>query len=69
MTEKKKKIVSENFGKFFLDIGKLTFASFVLGTILSISRDFDKALLLLAGFVFSIFFTFFGVYLIAKKEE
>jgi hypothetical protein len=65
MSKDRKKII-ENFGKVLIDLGKLTFASFVLGSI--IKGDIDRLYILIFGAVIALVFIFSGVFLTSNKD-
>jgi hypothetical protein len=65
MKKNRKKIV-ENIGKVLIDIGKLTFASFVLGSI--IKGDIDKLYILIFGAMASLIFIILGILLASNKD-
>ncbi|MDR0551933.1 MAG: hypothetical protein LBG72_07950 [Spirochaetaceae bacterium] len=48
--------IYENSGRLFLDLGKLSFASFIFGTI--IKGEIDKIWLFLFGFFASVIFLY-----------
>jgi putative Mn2+ efflux pump MntP len=62
----KKYRVFKEIGKVAVNFGSLTFASLVLGTI--IRGDYDRLLLLLAGFGGSILFVVVGIVLLTRGE-
>jgi hypothetical protein len=57
----------ENAGKLFLDIGKLTFASFILGGILR--GELPQYILIIAGSAVFVLCTILGLLLSSKKIE
>jgi putative Mn2+ efflux pump MntP len=63
----KKYRVFKEIGKVAVNFGSLTFASLVLGTI--IRGDYDRMLLLLAGFGGSIVLIIIGIFLLSRGEE
>jgi hypothetical protein len=65
MKKNREKIV-ENIGKVLIDIGKLTFASFVLGSI--IKGDIDKLYVLIFGAMASLIFIILGILLASNKD-
>jgi hypothetical protein len=67
MAKSRKQKIVENFGKILVDLGKLTFASIVLGSIFN--SDINKAYLLLFGSLFCVVFILGGVLLITSIQE
>jgi hypothetical protein len=67
MEQKKAGEAQEHFGKLLIDLGKLAFASLVLGTALKGSAD--QVLLLLYGLVGSVSVLLFGSWLVLKKKK
>jgi hypothetical protein len=65
--KRQKTNAKENAGKLFLDIGKLTFASFILGGILR--GELPQYILIIAGSVVFVLCTLFGLILSSKKIE
>jgi hypothetical protein len=65
MSKDRKKII-ENLGKVLIDLGKLTFASFVLGSI--IKGEIDRLYILIFGAVIALVFIFSGVFLTSNKD-
>jgi hypothetical protein len=68
--KKKKKTppqVIENLGKALIDLGKLTFGSFILGGILR--GEIPQYLILVTGAILSIVFVGLGLWFIAKIKE
>jgi len=59
--------IKENIGKSLLDIAKLTFASFILGGILS--GELPQFILILTGIVVSAVCFIFGILWTSKKPE
>jgi hypothetical protein len=67
-TEEKKNVpIWENLGKIFIDMGKLTFGSFILGGILR--GEVGQFTILLAGGIITIIFIVVGLWLSARKKE
>jgi hypothetical protein len=62
-----KKKLTENFGKALFDIGKLIFASIVLGTI--IKGDVNRVYLLLFGSIIALLCIYVGILFLSKKED
>jgi hypothetical protein len=65
MTSKKK--LNENVGKVLVDVGKLIFASIVLGSI--IKGDIDKLYLLIFGSIVALVCIYGGILFLSKKED
>ncbi|MDR0443101.1 MAG: hypothetical protein LBH44_06830 [Treponema sp.] len=63
----KKIRVFREIGKVVVNFGSLTFASLVLGTI--IRGDYDRMLLMLAGFGGSVVLIVWGIIFLTKGEE
>ena len=59
-----KKRASREVGKVLVNFGNLTFASFVLGSI--IKDDYDRFLLLVTGGVLAVVFIALGVFLLTN---
>ncbi|MDR1788137.1 MAG: hypothetical protein LBR16_06780 [Treponema sp.] len=61
--------IAETFGKIFVDLGKLTFGSFVLGIILK--GEIEKSIILAIGWTSTAVLILLGVLLItvSKKED
>jgi hypothetical protein len=59
--------MKENVGKVLIDLGKLTFGSFILGGILR--GEIPQSLILLSGSVVSVLGIALGLLLTAKEEE
>jgi hypothetical protein len=65
--EKKNSPIWGNLGKIFIDLGKLTFGSFILGGILR--GEVGQFTILLAGGIITIIFIALGLLLSAKNKE
>ena len=60
------KSTRELLGETCLDLGKLTFVGSALSGVFE--RNFDKPVLILSGFVVSVFLMCFGIYLVTTKR-
>jgi hypothetical protein len=60
------KVAIENIGKVCLDLGKLSFASLVLGTILK--GEIDRAYIIIAGSVAALILIVVGIILLTKSK-
>jgi hypothetical protein len=65
MDEDRKNHINENLGKVFLDMAKLTFASFILGGILR--GEVPQYLIILTGSAMTIVLLALGLWFISKK--
>lgn len=62
-TRERERIGRETLGKFFYDLAKLTFATMVLGGMVSVITDFSKInywTLMASGFVFTFALAYLG---------
>ena len=57
----------DNLGKLLLDMAKLTFASFILGGILS--GELPQYILIITGCIVFLFFTVIGLILTSRKNK